>query len=410
MATIVKMPKTGLNMEEGTVLRFLVNVGDAVSSEQPLAEIETDKNTTEITAPEGGTVIAILCREGDTLPILTPVMALGAEGEVYREDKAPQDAAAAAAAEPDAKALQNTLSGDNKAPQGAVPAPGRRIKASPLAKRIAAEKKLDLSGLPGSGPAGAILKKDVMRALEEREKTAREQKTGTGITPWDLPVRERIPLTGMRKAIARNMSLSKAAVPHFALSTDLDMTEAMALRNKLKEKLRVSYNDILAMAVCRAAEENPRVNCAVGETEIVVYDTVNVGIAVSVENGLVVPVIAGADKMSLSRIAEKDRELVEAARAGKIPGEAMNCGTITISNLGMYEVDHFQAIINVPESCILAVGKITEKPVSRNGEIVSRPIMNVTASFDHRAIDGALGAQFLTSLKKYVENPLLAMI
>ena len=428
MAVLVNMPKTGLNMEEGTILRFLVNVGDKVEAEQPLAEIETDKNTTEITAPEAGIVIALLCKEGDTVPILAPVMALGAEGEIYegavpekagegnppagdRENSAPAAGAPAPAA-------------DASAPKEAsLPAlPGGRIKASPLAKRIAREEKLDLSALQGSGPNGEILRKDVMKALEARKTAAPGRTEAPGAeafapaikapAPWELPVKERIPLTGMRKAIARNMSLSKAVAPHFALSTDIDMTEAMALREKLKGEadLKVSYNDILTLAVCRALEKNPGVNCAVGETEIVVYDTINVGIAVSVEKGLVVPVIAGADKMSLSRIAARDKELIEAARAGKIPPDAVNCGTITISNLGMYEVDHFQAIINVPEACILAVGKIAEKPVSRNGEIVSRPIMNVTASFDHRAIDGALGARFLTDLKKVMENPVLALI
>lgn len=402
MATIVKLPKCGINMEEGIITNFLVQEGDTVVKGQPLAELETDKTVTEITAPADGCILKILCAAGDYLPILTPVFAIGAPGETFADQPEP-------AAQP--------KPAEQKAEPKAAPAPSvqvcypleGRVKASPLAKKIAAELGIDLHEVTGTGPEKGILRRDVLRFASTRPKAVpASPKAGYAPVPaWDLPVKNRIPLKGMRKAIADNMSRSKALVPHFALTTSIDMGEAMALRGKFKAQcgLRISYNDILAKAVACAIRSNPAINSSMGEGEILEFEPVNVGIAVGLDNGLIVPVVRDVGSKPLTAVAQESAALIQDARDGRLSPDACTGGTITISNLGMYEVDQFSAIINVPESCILAVGKIEDRPVGQNGEIVLRPMMNVTASFDHRIIDGTVGAQFLTELKRCMEHP-----
>lgn len=406
MAVIVKLPKCGINMEEGLIANFLVCEGDMVTKGQPLAELETDKTVTEITAPEDGCVLKILCDAGEYLPILTPVLAIGAQGETFTDQ--PEPVVRPGTAEPEAEA--------KAAPGSAVPAPvpaftvsESRVKASPLAKKIAAEMGIDLREVAGTGPENGILRRDVLLFASAQLKAAT---AGFGVncaqvSAWDLPVKNRIPLKGMRKAIAGNMSRSKAVIPHFTLTTSIDMGEAMALRSKFKAHcgLRLSYNDILAKAAACAIQKNPAINSSMGEGEILQFEPVNVGIAVGLDNGLIVPVVKGVDSKPLTAVVQESAALIEKARAGQLSPDACTNGTITISNLGMYEIDRFSAIINMPESCILAVGKIEDRPVGRNGEIVLRPMMDVTASFDHRIIDGVVGAQFLTDLKHCMEHP-----
>lgn len=403
MVTIVKMPKTGLNMTEGDINRFLVKEGDTVSENQPLAEIETDKNTTEIIAPADGTVLKILCSEGDTLPILSPVMAIGQPGETVdvglSASKASVPVQSVAAPAADKTAAEHSS----------------RIRATPLARRMAKEMGIDLHDVTGSGPSGAIMRRDILSHQAQQPKK-------TEITslppnqqqpiPWDLSVRRRIPFKGMRKAIAQNMSMSKSLIPHFALTTSVDMTEAMALRSRAQELTgtKISYNDILTRAICHVIPANPMINSSMGNNEILQFSAVNVGIAVGLDNGLVVPVIRDAETMSLREIGETSAKLIRDARAGSLAPDSCVGGTITISNLGMYDIDSFTAIINMPESCILALGKIEEKPVVYQDEIVIRPMMSITASFDHRIIDGAVGAKFLTQLKRTMENPLLMLL
>ena len=410
MAVIVKLPKCGINMEEGTVLRFYVKEGDHVSAEQPLAELETDKTVTEITAPEEGYVLRLLCPVGQAVPILTPVLAIGAPGESF---EAPAPAAAKAPAE---KPAAPAAAASVPAPAPAAPPKSAgRVKASPLAKKIAAEQGIDLRELSGTGPEGGILRRDVLAYAASRPAASAPGRGRTATySPapvWDLPVARRIPLKGMRRAIADNMSRSKTFVPHFQLSVAVDMTEAMELRRKFKDQcgLRVSYNDILARAAAVAMKAAPAVNASVGDGEILEFEPVNVGVAVGLEAGLIVPVIRDVDKKALRQVAEESAALIQCAREGRLPPESCTCGTITISNLGMYAVDSFTAIVNAPESCILAVGRIEERPVGRDGQIVLRPMMNITASFDHRVVDGAVGAAFLTELKTCLENPFRTM-
>lgn len=406
MATIVKMPKTGLNMTEGDINRFLVKEGDTVSENQPLVEIETDKNTTEIISPTDGIVLKILCGEGDTLPILMPVMVIGRKGEDFNLDLPGEPKTVDVTAAEDDSSVP-TESGRKAAPE--------RIMATPLARRMAREMEIDLKEVEGSGPSGAIMRRDIIAFREKRPERAEISfvpPVQRQPVPWSLPVRQRIPVKGMRKTIAQNMSMSKSLIPHFSLTTCVDMTEAMALRKQVMELtgVKVSYNDILTKAICSVMPDNAMVNSSMGNGEILQFSTVNVGIAVGLDNGLVVPVIREAETKSLGQIAETSAKLIRDAREGSLAPDSRVGGTITISNLGMYDIESFAAIINAPESCILAAGKIEEKAVVRNGEIVIRPMMNITASFDHRIIDGTVGAKFLTQLKQTIENPLLMLV
>lgn len=411
MATVVKLPKCGINMEFGTVTCFLVKEGDHVVQDQPVAELETDKNTTEITAPEEGYVLKLLCAEHEELPILTPVMALGENGEVYEpESKTAVDTPVKSVS---AAYEENAVSAQPASIEFVAPTQGERVKASPLAKKIAAELRVDLREVTGSGPEGGIFRRDVLAFAATRSKLGTPT-PARYVQPawWDLPVKKRIPLKGMRRAISENMSRSKAIVPHFNLTTSIDMTEAIALRSKLREQcgIKVSYNDILAKAIAGALENNPVINSTMGDGEILQLEPVNIGVAVGLDNGLIVPVITDVDKKSLREVAQQSAALIRSAREGRLAPNACMNGTITISNLGMYEVDQFTAIVNMPESCILAVGKIEKRPIVIGDDLVIRPMMNITASFDHRIIDGAVGAQFMTDLKHRMQNPFTALV
>lgn len=412
MATIVKLPKCGINMEFGTVTRFLVKEGDHVTQDQPVAELETDKTTTEITAPEDGYVLKLLCDEFQELPILAPVMALGEIDEVYESvNTLSSPVAPTPSAAPET--LQPTVPVSTEC---VVPAPSTgagRIKTSPLAKKIAAEIGVDLRGIVGTGPDGGIFRRDVLSYAAAQPKI--DLPTPARYTPpvaWDLAVKRRIPLKGMRRAISENMSRSKALAPHFTLTSSIDMSEAIALRAKLRDQcgLRVSYNDILAKAIANVIDKTPMINSCMGSGEILQFESVNVGIAVALNDGLIVPVLKDVRNRSLREIAEQSAALIRDARDGRLVSDACMNGTITISNLGMYEVDQFTAIINMPESCILAVGKIEKKAVVVNDSLEIRPMMNITASFDHRIIDGAVGAQFMTNLKQQMQNPLATLL
>ncbi len=405
MAEIVKLPKCGINMEEGIIIRFLVKEGDEIRAEQPLAELETDKMTTEITSPTDGFVLRLLCETGQPLPILTPVLAIGAQGETFGSpDEAPTGAC------PPSEEKQ-AAAGPAPTTGGARP-DGSRVRATPLAKKVAEELGVDLFSITGSGPEGGILRRDVLRFAENRPAESVLTRGPALASPWDLPVAHRIPVRGMRKAIADNMTRSKALIPHFQLSADVDMTAAMALRDKIRQQrgLRVSYNDILTLATAWTMAAVPAVNASFTGNEILEYVPVNVGIAVGLDDGLIVPVLHNVQNKSLRQIAEESAALIQNARAGKLSPADCTGGTVTLSNLGMYEVDRFTAIINPPESCILAIGRIAERPVGIDGRIELRPMMTVTASFDHRVVDGAVGARFLTEFKRCLEDPCLLLV
>lgn len=424
-------------MTEGTILKWLVKEGGECREGQPLFEMETDKLTITIDAPASGTLLKIVRGEGETVPITELIAVIGTSGEdissILGGAEAPLTASAPAE-EP------KTAPATAAAPAKAVRKAGERVFISPRAKTLAAERNIDYTGLAGSGPEGMIVEKDVLAAAKNAPKatplarkiaesggTDLSNVQGTGergkITKGDVeraifgspkPPEERRgvikPFTGMRKVIAERMKLSQNTAAQTTHNVKVDMTEAVRLRENLKKaEKKVSFNDIISYAVCRALLEYPAVNAELTDEGILEKDYVNLGIAVAVENGLIVPVIKDADRMTLAEISEASRALSDKAKAGKLMPDDYKGGSFTISNLGMFGLSEFVAIINPPESGILAVGKIEKQAVVVDDDIDIRPVMSLTLSYDHRVVDGAPAAQFLVRIKELLENPYLML-
>ncbi|HEV8187730.1 MAG TPA: pyruvate dehydrogenase complex dihydrolipoamide acetyltransferase [Pyrinomonadaceae bacterium] len=433
MATKVIMPKLSPTMEEGQISRWLKKEGDKVSMGEPLAEIDTDKATMEMQALANGVLRKILINEGQSAPLgqliavigepnediaalLTDAPAAAAkpqeekkpEPEKAPEQPAPQAKAAAASAQP-----QPTPRADNgRQPQPAASDSGRMI-VSPLAARMAAEAGIDLRSLQGSGPGGRIIKKDIEAALSQPKAEA--------ATPLRLVPTPQVgasgyrdePASEIRKVIAKRLVTSLGPVPHFFLTTDIEMDRAAEMRrgiNALDPELKISINDIVIKVTAAALMQHPAVNASFQEKIVRYYEHADIGVAVAIEDGLITPVVRAADQKSLSQIAAEVRELAERARSRRLKPEEYTGATFSISNLGMFGIDEFTAVINPPEGGILAIGAMTPKPVVRDNEIVIRQMMRVTMSCDHRIIDGATGAKFLQTFKKILENPLYLVI
>ncbi|MDO4314715.1 MAG: dihydrolipoamide acetyltransferase family protein [Oscillospiraceae bacterium] len=455
MASIVIMPKQGLMMEEGTITQWLKKEGEAVAAGAPLFEMETDKLTITMDAEVSGTLLKIIHSEGDVVPITQPIAVIGAPGEdisalvggeMPAAEAAPTETAPPAEAAPAAAAIPT-----------AERTPGERVFSSPRARLRAEENGVDIAAVPGSGPEGLVIERDVNAYITSRPAVtplaanmAKAQGidlsgvTGTGaggkITAADLPGSTPAaagapaptpavpaatapgqqtrgahtePMSGMRKAISRNMLASKSTNAQTSHRMVVDMTAAISLRSQYKALgIKVSYNDIIVRACAKALADMPIVNASVDGNSIVYHDYVNVGTAVSVPGGLIVPVIKDADIIGLTGIAEKSAELIEKARDGRLTDADYHGGTFTVSSLGMFDLDDFVAIINPPESAILAVGKIAKTPVvvtSNEGEdeIVIKSMCALCLSYDHRIIDGAEAARFLQKLKNYLQNPVL---
>nr|WP_326212209.1 dihydrolipoamide acetyltransferase family protein [uncultured Oscillibacter sp.] len=447
MATIVIMPKQGLMMEEGTITSWLKKEGEAVTAGEPLFEMETDKLTITMDAEASGTLLKILHPEGDVVPITQPIAVLGEPGEdvsaLVGGDAAPAQAAAPAEAAP---------APASEAPAPAVErAPGERVFSSPRARLRAEENGVNIAAVPGSGPDGLVIERDVNAYMANKPAVtplaaniAKAQGvdlsgvTGSGsngkIKVFDLPggspaaapAAQESPaavqqsrgtrtekMSGMRKAISRNMLASKETNAQTNHRIKVDMTAAIALRKQYKDLgIKISYNDIIVRACAKALADMPIVNASVEGDSILYHDYVNVGTAVSVPGGLIVPVIKDADIIGLSGIAARSAELIEKARDGKLTDADYHGGTFTVSSLGMFDLDDFVAIINPPESAILAVGKIAKTPVvvtNEEGEdaIVIKSMCALCLSYDHRIIDGAEAAKFLQKVKNYLQNPIL---
>ncbi len=380
MVTKVVMPKLSLTMKEGTVVQWFKAEGDTVQKGEPLVEVLSEKVTYDVEAPASGVLRKILASEAANVPIDEAVGIIATPDESITEIEAtvsgsPQrvEEVAISPKEPTAEKIEG------------------RVIASPAAKRLAREHGVDLAKVHGSGPEGRIVAEDV-------EQFIREAKTAP-------KVREIIPLTGIRKITAERLSLSARTAPHSNVIMEVDLTNAI----KLRETLQLSYTDILVKTVAKALREHSIVNATLENDQIKIYEDINVGVAVDTSKGLVVPVIRDADKKSLSEIALAINELVEKAREGKLTKEDMLGGTFTITNLGMYGVDLFIPIINPPETAILAVGKVTEKPVIVNGQVTIKPVMQLSLSFDHRTVDGAPAARFLQRVKQILESSLEAL-
>ena len=438
MAKLVVMPKLGLTMTEDLVSRWLKAEGDAVKEGEPLFEVETDKLTNTIEATASGTLLKILAKEGDTLPCLAGVAVIGKPNEDISElvpGAAPKAEAPAPAAAPAAPAK----------------APGGRVVASPAAKKLAKELGLDIALVPGTGPGGRITEEDGKKfkaapppppeppkpAPEPGPKAsplAAKAAAELGMDLKDVPhkggrilaadilaavsapaaqegPREEVKrMNGMRKAIARNMQNSHMTSPTVTFNLGCDVTELAKLRARLKaEDIKVSYTDILVKLVAVALREFPLLNCSVDGDNIIYKNYVNMGVAVALDNGLVVPNVRDADKKGLREISAEVKELANLARTGGLPMDHLSGGTFTITNLGMYGIESFSPIINQPEVAILGVNTIVEKPVVIDGEICVRPILNLSLTADHRVVDGSVAAQFLQRVKKLIECPALVL-
>lgn len=408
MANVELMPKLGMTMTSGKITKWLKKEGDKVEQGEPLLEIETDKVTMEEEATYSGVLLKILAKEGETVPVNQPIAIIGQQGEnvddllkqsnIIEEQKEPQQN------EP----IEETKKPISQGEQTSIPT---KPRATPVARKIAKEYDIDLTQIKGSGPSGRIQRKDV----EEYLKNLQQRKLPTQEEPKSKPVSytRTIPLTGMRGIIASKMKQSVNTAPHYYVTMDINMEEILKLREALSEKVqnaKISINTFIIKAVALAIKKYPIINSFVDNDQIILKDQINIGLAVALEEGLIVPVIREADKKGLSEIAYEERQLIEKAREGKLTPDEYNGGSFTISNLGMFDVTTFTAIINQPEVAILAVGKIIPTPVVEDGEIKIKPMMKATLSSDHRVIDGAVAAKFLKKIKEILEDPIKLML
>lgn len=396
-------------MEEGTIARWLKKPGDQVNEGDTLAEIETEKSVMEMTAFESGVLEEILLPEGQTVPVGTPIAVLRTVGEA-----APAPAATTPPPSPARPPEEPVRHEPAVAPTEPRPEPGERVKASPLARRLAEAKNVDLRAVTGTGPGGRVLEADVEEYLSSR----RAAPAAAAATPASPPVApapataagEVRELNRIRRTIARRMTQSKQTIPHFYVTAEVDMKRALELRAALNDlggdRPKISLTDMMVKAAAIAIARNPEAGAQYQDDKLHMPAQINVGIAVALEDGLVVPVVRDCGRKSLTAIARESRDLIERARQGKLAPDEYTGGTITISNLGMYEVDSFAAIINPPEPAILAVGSVTDTPVVVEGQVVIRPRMKVTISADHRAMDGARAAIYLREFKHLLEDPM----
>ena len=432
MPTELIMPSLGFDMTEGKVARWLKQEGDRIEKGQVIAEIETEKATVEIEATVSGILRKITVQAGETVAVGTVIGIIAGEDERPAEAPKPRAPSPPPAPSPGEEGRQKpgerrqeagerrqesedrrqkagerreepveTREEPEEAEEGP---PERRIKASPVARKKAEEAGIDLARIAGSGPGGRIMERDVQAAVEagpSREEPAAEAEPPEG---------EVVPLNRMRRAIARRMAESKANAPHFYVTVEVNMDEALKIRNQLSELApdaeKISVNDLIVAAAARALKRFPNLNASYRDGSLLKRSRINIGIAVALEDGLIPPVLRDADRKTLQEIAAESKALGERARAGRLRSDDLGSGTFTISNLGMFDVDEFIAIINPPEAAILAVGAVTRRPVATDGEVRIAAMMKATLSVDHRVADGAEAGRFMQALKKLLENPL----
>jgi pyruvate dehydrogenase E2 component (dihydrolipoamide acetyltransferase) len=409
MAVEIKVPRLGQGMEAGTVVKWLKSEGDRVEKGEPLYELDTEKVTQEVEADASGVLLKIAVQEGE-VPVGTTVALIGEEGEKVEapepeapkvdETKAEEGGPAPARDEEREQGREAAAAVAAEEPPAAVAADGR-IKASPLARRIARERGIDLASLRGTGPEGRIVAEDVERAVAAPA-------PAPVATPGEVESR---PLTSIRKTIARRLTVAWE-VPVFQLVVSADMTRADDLLARLKERdpdVRITVTDLLTKVCAVALMRHREVNVQYTDEAILVFPSANIGIAVAAPQGLVVPVIRSAERLSLGEIAAARSDVVGRAREAKLRQEDLQDGTFTISNLGMFRVEQFTAVLNPPQAAIVAVGATEERPVVVDGELAIRPLVTLTATFDHRAVDGAPAAEFLGTIKDLLEDPALAL-
>jgi pyruvate dehydrogenase E2 component (dihydrolipoamide acetyltransferase) len=407
VANEVKLPRLGQGMEAGTITKWLKSEGDTVAKGEPLFEIDTDKVTQEVEADHAGVLLKIELASGEA-PVGQTIGWIGAEGEEVQAVEAPAETAKDEAAPEVEKVSDTKPVSDTAKPvsdTSTSAANGGRVKASPLARRIARERGIDLRALRGTGPDGRIVAEDV-----ERGEVAAPQPPA-GVASVASGEVESVPLTNIRKTIARRLTAAWQA-PVFQLTVSADMTRAndlVAGARELNPDVRVTVTDLLAKVCAQALMRHRDVNVQYADDALLKFPTANIGIAVAAPQGLVVPVIRSVERLALAEVATARGEIVGRARESKLQAQDLEDGTFTISNLGMFGIEQFVAVINPPQAAILAVGATVDTPVAREGQVVVRPMLTMTLTVDHRAVDGAEGADFLRTVKQFVEEPALAL-
>jgi len=421
MATKVHMEALSPTMEEGRLVKWTKHEGDPVKSGETLAEVETDKAVMELVARADGQLLKVMVPEGTTVPVGNVVAWIGKPGEkvdgagsTEQGAAAPKPAAAVAAA-PKATPPPLSPSPAPPAPVVSAAADATRVKASPLARRIAKDAGVDLKLVQGSGPGGRVIKRDVEAgAPQARAVAAAPAPRSVLPAPSGAPY-EDVPLSQIRKTIAKRLVASIGPIPHFFLTTEIDMERAAEAREALNKQLgeeggKISFNDIIIKAVALALVQHRACNAWFQEDHIRYWNEVHIGMAVAIEDGLITPVIRNADLKSLRQIGAEARELAGRARNRRLKPEEYTGATFSVSNLGMFDIDQFTAVINPPESGIVAIGSVVPKPVADGDRLVVRRRLRVTMSCDHRVIDGATGAAYLKTLKQMLENPLAMLL
>lgn len=442
MHTVV-MPKMGDTMEEGKIVNWLKQEGEKVAKGDALAEIETEKVTIPVEAFAAGILRKILVPAGESVAVGAPIAYIGAADEPLPDTASGAPSPAAKAPTPGGHAeaapeqiaprpvAQPITAQGHTRPEQPVPSgvrtsiaerPGSngyattsapdRIFISPIARRIASEHNLDIASIQGTGPGGRIIRDDVEAALTTQQAPAAQPAPAFAPAPSGPDV-QAMPLSNMRKTIARRLQQSMQTAPHFYLTVSVDATQLVALRASINDyaatqpqPIKVSVNDLIVKAVATAISRHPEVNVSYDNDRLLFKRRINIGVAVALEQGLIVPVVQDADKRGALDVARETKRLIDAARAGKLRPEEFQGGTFSISNLGMYDIESFTAVINPPESAILAVGAIVPTPVVHEGQVVVRDMMKMTLSIDHRALDGASASRFLQDLKRLLEQPL----
>jgi pyruvate dehydrogenase E2 component (dihydrolipoamide acetyltransferase) len=400
----VTLPRLGQGMESGTIVRWLKAEGDTVEKGEALYELDTEKVTQEVEADSSGTLLKILAGEGEEIDVGRAIAVIGEPGEEVSE------AAAEPAREPEPAAEEPKPEPATEPPPASRSENGGRVKASPLARRIARERGIDLASIHGTGPEGRIVAEDVERAEKAVSEPAPAPAAAAPPAPGEVEV---VPLTGMRKAIARRMTEAWEA-PVFQITMTADMTAAIRLREGLVARMgegdaKPTYSDILTKVCAVALMRHRTVNALFAGEEVHLIPTANVGIAVAVPGGLLVPVLRSCETKTIPQLADERADLVVRTRDGGLRQEDLEGGTFTISNLGMYGVERFVAVLNPPQAAILAVGAIEERAVVREGEVVARPVLELTLTCDHRTVDGATASEFLRTVKQFLEEPGLAL-
>ena len=417
MAEVIKMPRMSDTMTEGVIVSWLKKEGDTVKSGDVLAEVETDKATMELESYTDGVLLHIGVKEGSSVSVDGVIAVIGKAGEDWQSamgsSPAPDAKAAPAELAPStsvpvaqaaAPATASSPAPQAHAPETSTPQGDAHTKASPLAKKIAEDRGINISQVSGTGDNGRIVKRDI----ENYTPSVNQASASTAAPQGGF---EDVALSQMRKTIARRLAESMFSAPHFYLTMSVNMDRAMDSRKRINEFSgeKVSFNDIIIKAVAEALKRHPKVNASWMGDKIRFYNYVNIGVAIAVEEGLVVPVIRNADQKRITVISNEVKASADKAKSKKLQPQDFEGNTFTISNLGMFGIDEFTAIINPPDACILAVGKISETPIVANGEVKIGNIMKMTLSCDHRVVDGATGAQFLQTLKQFLEDPVIIL-